>query len=332
MTARGTARAPGGRRAFLLTARAMVSVTLLFGLTIVLEPSHVVERLTDMRLEWVVAALAVSVAQVVGSAWRWRYTAGRLGLELPMARAVPEYYLATFLNQVLPGGVAGDVSRAWRHAREADARASVQAVAFERLSGLIVMSVVAGASALLLVGDVTARARAALLLLVAALIVWGIAAGVRLRARPGASRLVVDLRRALVEERALLVQLGTSAAVVGSYVLVFVMASRAVRLDASGLLLAMLAGPVLMTMLVPLTIAGWGLREAAAGALWSAAGMTASDGVAVAVAYGLLVLLSSLPGAVVLIVSLLRREGRDRRARPSPAERDAPPADEPDRG
>ena len=61
-----------------------------------------------------------------------------------------------------------------------------------------------------------------------------------------------------------------------------------------------LVAPVLVTMLLPVTVAGWGLREGAAAALWHAVGLTAADGVAISVAYGLLVLVSSLPGLLFL--------------------------------
>ena len=60
--------------------------------------------------------------------------------------AVREYYLAMFLNQVLPGGVLGDVTRAWRHARLEDTGRAVRAVVFERASGQLVMTVVTGVS------------------------------------------------------------------------------------------------------------------------------------------------------------------------------------------
>ncbi|NNM34814.1 MAG: UPF0104 family protein, partial [Gemmatimonadetes bacterium] len=59
----------------------------------------------------------------------------------------------------------------------------------------------------------------------------------------------------------------------------------------------------------PISVAGWGLREGAAALLWSAAGLTTAEGVAVSVAYGLIVLLSTLPGLAVLLASLLRRSG-----------------------
>jgi len=139
-----------------------------------------------------------------------------------------------------------------------------------------------------------------------------------MRQRAEAPQLLVDVRRALLDGVALPVQLVTSTAVVASYLAVFVMAGRAVQLDTPALMLAMLAGPLLMTMLVPVTIAGWGLREVAAAALWSAAGLSPTDGVAVSVSYGLIVLVSSVPGAVVLGLTLLRSEDRDRTADPNP--------------
>ena len=80
-----------------------------------------------------------------------------------------------------------------------------------------------------------------------------------------------DLRRALLDGLAFPVQLSRSAAVVASYIAIFVMAGRAVQVDMSGLMLAMLAGPVLMSMLVPVTIAGRGLREGANASAWDAA-------------------------------------------------------------
>ena len=302
-------------RTLSLVARGVTSVALFVALGFFLEPRDVMARLVDMDPAWIFIALLLSIAQVIGSAWRWRFTAGRLGLELPMPRAVSEYYLAMFLNQVLPGGVVGDVSRAWRHAREADTRASVQSVAFERLSGLIVMSVVAAVSALLLLGDVSAGAQMGLGLLILTGLGCALWTAGRARARPESSQLMHDLRHALLEGVAFPVQLSSSAAVVASYIAIFVIAGRAVRVDMSGSILVMLAG--------------WGLREVAAATLWSAAGLTASDGVAVSVSYGLLVLVSSLPGAAILGFTFLRSGGPGRRRDPNREERAEPKADAP---
>ena len=50
-------------------------------------------------------------------------------------------------------------------------------------------------------------------------------------------------------------------------------------------------------MAVPMNIAGWGPREGVAAWAFAAAGLSATQGVATAVVYGVMVLVASLPGA-----------------------------------
>ncbi len=128
--------------------RLVVSLGALIGLGWYLDAAGLASRLLTLQPEWVAVGLVISVVQVAASAWRWRFTAGRLGIDLPFRDALREYYLATFLNQVLPGGIAVDASRAWRHARRrqriaASPGPAVRAVILERASGQALMTVVA---------------------------------------------------------------------------------------------------------------------------------------------------------------------------------------------
>jgi len=263
------------------------------------DTTRVLERLVQWSPGWLVAALAISVLQVVLSAWRWRFTAARLGLELRLPRAVSEYYLATFLNQVLPGGVLGDAGRAWRHARISDtAGPAVHAVILERASGQLVMLVVAGVALFQLPQLVVHLPPAAVVLVPGFALVavgWGLGSRARLLAN-----FRRDLLRGLLAPTALAFQLVTSLAVVATYLIVGVLAARAVGIDTAIAQLLVLLPLMLLAMLIPLSVSGWGFREAAAALLWPLAGLPAADGVAIAVAYGLLVLVASLPGAVVL--------------------------------
>ena len=58
--------------------------------------------------EVLAAAVAITLATTVLTAWRWTWVARRLGLRLGLRRAVAAYYRSQLLNQVLPGGVAVD--------------------------------------------------------------------------------------------------------------------------------------------------------------------------------------------------------------------------------
>jgi hypothetical protein len=78
----------------------------------------------------------------------------------------------------------------------------------------------------------------------------------------------------------------------------------------------------LLAMVVPLSVAGWGLREAVAAIAWPLAGLAAVDGVAISIVYGVLVLVSSLPGVWVLLV----RRGAARSAIRAPAAAGPPAA------
>jgi hypothetical protein len=62
-----------------------------------------------------------------------------------------------------------------------------------------------------------------------------------------------------------------------------------------------------------MSIAGWGPREGAAAWAFGSAGLGAAQGAGVAVAYGLMVLVATLPGAVLLVAGR-----RSRRADPPP--------------
>ena len=300
--------------------RAVVSLCLLVGLAWWLEVGTVVSRLAGMRPSWVLLALAISIAQVVVLAWRWSFTARRLGVDLPFLVAWREYYLSIFLNQVLPGGIAGDVTRAWRQARSRDhlreaSGPAVRAVVFERLSAQVVMTTVAVLSLLFL--PVTVGRNSGSVMVGAGLLSAGIVVAVFVWVHRQSSvgsltgRVIAEVGAAHLSPSAFTAQLISAIIVVSTYLITYLVAAKAVGVETPPLVLLPLVGPVLMSMLIPVTVAGWGLREGVAAILWGAVGLTAGDGVVVSVAYGLLVLLGSLPGAGLLLASV-GRSFRDR--------------------
>jgi len=333
-----------------LLLRGVVSLGVLALLVWILDLERVPAMLLQMDPLWILPALGITVLQTTLSAWRWCFTASRLGMHLPLGVAVREYYLGTFLNQILPGGVMGDVTRAWRHTRSGHGSPgpgpAFRAVILERASGQLVMVAVAlyslgmvrqvreavggarwsgfadpplpasmGGPGLLLGGVLAASLVTAGTLRRRRRVKNGPIPGERVSARRA---IWTDTRKALLSPRALPLQLGSSLLVVGSYLAVYLLGARALGIETPLPLLLPLVAPVLMAMLLPLTLAGWGVREGAAALVWTAAGLPASEGVAISVAYGLLVLVSTLPGLPVLAGVISRARGPDRRGGPSP--------------
>ena len=86
----------------------------------------------------------------------------------------------------------------------------------------------------------------------------------------------------------------------------FLIAARTAGVSASVSRLLPLALLAILAMVLP-SIGGWGPREGATAWVFAAAGLGAGRGAATAVAYGVMVLAASLPGALVLVVAWVAR-------------------------
>ncbi|WP_082574469.1 MULTISPECIES: lysylphosphatidylglycerol synthase domain-containing protein [unclassified Nocardioides] len=90
------------------------------------------------------------------------------------------------------------------------------------------------------------------------------------------------------------------------HVLVFLVAARAAGTDASLVELLPLALLVMLAAAIPFNVAGWGPREGVAAWAFAAAGLGAAQGATVAVLYGVLALVATLPGGVLLARGVAR--------------------------
>ncbi|WP_148862548.1 lysylphosphatidylglycerol synthase transmembrane domain-containing protein [Marinobacter fonticola] len=292
------------------------TLAILAGAVFAFGQTDLVSRLANLSLTAVALALALFTVQVGLSAWRWRFTARQLGLSIDGVNAVREYYLATFINQVLPGGVLGDANRALRHGKSTQRPTeAIHAVMIERLSGQIVLALLAGAVWFMtpvtspespLVWEIGGVGSTALI--IGVLIVLTLVAllfRARLRAFAGAFRHALWV--GLIKPRVLIVHLVSSVIVVGSYVLAFVVLGWGMEAAMPLSVLVPCVLCLLLVMAIPVTVAGWGIREGVAGALWLWAGYPAEEGLALSIAYGTLFMISSLPGALFLALSLIPR-------------------------
>jgi uncharacterized membrane protein YbhN (UPF0104 family) len=226
--------------------------------------------------------------------------------------AVAAYYRAVFLNLVLPAGVAGDVHRGVSHGREVnDVGRGMRAVVWERAAGQFVQ--VALAIAVLLVLPSPVRSSMPFVAIAAVMVVLGVVSAGRMRAKGRHSRLtriwntvVTDVRDGVLRRNALPAVVVASTVVFIGHAATFLVAARTVGVVAPLSKLLPLALLALLAMVLP-SIGGWGPREGATAWVFAAAGLGADRGAATAVAYGVLVLVASLPGAAVLVVGWLPR-------------------------
>jgi uncharacterized membrane protein YbhN (UPF0104 family) len=272
----------------------------------IFEGSEALQMLARAEPWWLAASFFALTLQTGLSALRWRLTAEQLGISLTRGEAIKEYYLAQLVNQALPGGIAGDASRAVRARVQAGLMASSQAVLLERFAGQValvgVMFVGLGLAVLQpgglswLTGLALGGGLALFIALVGVFTLVWIA-----RSSTGRfGRVLVSLseaaRVALLAPSVLWRQIWLSLATALCNVAGFTFAAWAIDSDLPVLTSLALVPIILMAMLIPLTISGWGVREGAAIALFPLAGLAAVEGLAASVTFGLLFLAATLPG------------------------------------
>ncbi|MGH3383565.1 MAG: lysylphosphatidylglycerol synthase transmembrane domain-containing protein [Nocardioidaceae bacterium] len=273
-----------------------------------------VTGLRSLDASTLVLGAALAVPATVACAWRWHLVARRLGVGVGLGPAVASYYRSQFLNTALPGGILGDVHRGLHHGREVgDTGRGLRAVAWERLAGQVVLAVLALLVLLLLPSPVHRSVPVVL----GAVVVGFVAAALLARHVPQ-TRPTSPLRRMLRAVRddvqcGLMVRriwpgvVLASTTAVALHLSTYVVAARAVGATTSLVTLVPVALLVLVAAGLPLNVAGWGPREGMAAWSFGAAGLGVEQGVATAVAYGAIVLVANLPGAVVLGVAAWRR-------------------------
>jgi glycosyltransferase 2 family protein len=220
---------------------------------------------------WLALAVLALSLQTVLSALRWKLTARQLGIRLDARQAIGEYYLSQVVNQSLPGGMIGDAGRAVRSRAQAGLIAAGQAVVFERLAGQIAMFAtlaVAFLATLAIPGGFEWPRW--LVAPVAILVAAGLSLPVLLHGATylprAAGRTVRNFRTALHAalgaRRALPGQIALSLGTTFCNLAAFTFCARAVGVELGLVATAALVPLILFTMLIPISISGWGCAKA----------------------------------------------------------------------
>ncbi len=322
----GTDRPAAARRhAWVTWARPACGIAIIGVLLARLGAEPFLAAVDDLTWWALASAVGITVVTTVCCAWRWNVVARGLDVDIRLRDAVAAYYRSQLLNLTLPTGVLGDVHRAVRHGRDVQALGrGVRSVVWERALGQGVQVVLTVALLLVLPSPVRPGSLAWAAVLVVVLVVVG---ALLARAAPGAHGGLVsraggavgaELRRILTRRAALPIVLSSTVVVMG-HVAVFLVAMRTAGVEAPVGQRLSLALVVLLVAALPASAAGWGPREGAAAWAFGAAGLGAATGVTVAALYGVMALVATVPGALVLVA-----DRRPRRQPSAPTETGGP--------
>ncbi|KAF0110632.1 MAG: hypothetical protein FD149_2628 [Rhodospirillaceae bacterium] len=271
------------------------------------------QRLLTIETGALAWALLLIIGQVVIGALRWREVLEALGTGLPAVQVVRIVYIAIFFNLVLPGTVGGDAVRMWK-ARQAGlgVAEAIDSVILERVATVLGLLLLAGVTAPLLshrIDDTT------VLYVFPALALAGVAGtGVMLGldrllplgdgwGRRSLARLAHDARAVFLRGRpAVSVLLYSIIGHINLAGVVFMLAQGLV-LEATFLDCVLLVPPVILLLTLPISIAGWGVREQAMITAFGFIGVSAENALALSILFGLVTMAGAVPGGVLWLAA-----------------------------
>jgi uncharacterized membrane protein YbhN (UPF0104 family) len=271
-------------------------------------------RLGSLDWRWIALIIILLCLQIPLAALRWREIVAVCGAQISTNAALRFSFIGIFFSQVLPSTVGGDAVRVWLLARGgAGWSTSIYSVLIDRLVGVSALAIIVVAClpwTLNLIHDPAARATLAM-------IGFGALAGATVFLALGAQHLRVLERWWLTRHLAAASRLAwrlcrsTAAARVAAlsfliHLLTVLVAWGAARsahatIDFTQVLFLFL--PVMLIATVPISIAGWGLRESAMILAFSYAGLAEGDGLIVSLLYGAATLAVGAIGGVVWVAS-----------------------------
>ena len=308
---------PGKRRGFpwSLLVKAAITAGLAYFVVTKVDLQVVGDHLGDLDAVWLAIAVLATLALYGFSCVRWHFILRGIEAPLKLRQVTAFFAIGLFFNQALPSSIGGDALRIWR-VFGAGQRLSkaVSSVLLDRSLGFASLFTVAAfglpTSFVLLAGQPLRWALPLFILgMVVALTLMLLFDRLVPRRLAGKKpwRWFIDLAR---DGRAVLLHPGlfVVTAVVGlagSLASVFAAYALAralgLPLDFSA---AIFTVPLLLTLIaVPVSLAGWGLREGLAIFLFGLVGVSHDGALALSILMGLLGVVLSLPGGLVWLLT-----------------------------
>lgn len=326
--------AASGPRSWLVPAfKAVVSVALLAVLFSRVEAARLWSVARDASIVWLAAALGLYLVMILVSAWRWNLLLEAQRVRLPLSDLTSSFLVATFFNNFLPSNIGGDVIRIADTAPAAGSRTrATTIVLIDRGLGLLGLVLVAAIGASVASRIDTASVGVGPEVLWTGFGLAAIVATPALLMPNGFMKLLQPLRvlhPVWVDERltrlrdalarfrnepGALITCFAGAVVVQAVLVAFYAAVAASMRIPIGLAeLAVIVPITFIVQMVPVSMNGFGVREATFGFYFTRLGLPLESALLVSFVGAAVIMFFSLSGGLVYLLRL-RRQARPRSA------------------
>jgi len=266
----------------------------------------IINTIKLVNIDYIILIIFISLIQYILSAYRWKYISKYTNLNISFINSIKFYYISTFMNNILPGGIMGDIFRIYHHVDDKKEifriGRSFQSVVYERLSGqLMLLSFFILSLGLYFIIHQKYIAFAYLFLpLIVAFYFLKYIFNNKLRKyirskHYGNNFLTVFTGEVFWRHTVL------SFFVMMSYIFIYIISAVSLGVSIDYFSFLVFTPIILFSMTLPVSIGGWGVREFAALLISFLLGLSASLSISVAIMYGILNLICSLPGLYFLV-------------------------------
>lgn len=262
----------------------------------------------------VLLALVLMQAQIALGAVRWGLVLRALDAVFRWTSTATVYYIGVFFSIVLPGAVGGDAVRMWFSRRAGLSLATaVNSVALERAMTVFALVLLVCLTQPILIARIPDMPGTWVFPVLLAVCVIGILVLAALDKLPlslhrwklvrGLVQLAGDTRKLFFHPAW---SLGTLlVALIGHINLSLAVYVLAIGLDLDVHVLdtLVLVPPVILIMTLPISIAGWGVRETAMVTAFGFVGVAADGAIVLSIIFGIVTMVTALPGGLVFLLA-----------------------------
>jgi hypothetical protein len=309
------------RQFLILVTRIVVSLALLYLALRGINFAAIQSRLSQINLLWIAFAVLVTIFQIFIGALRWREISALCHAPLTDMQAFRYNMIGSFFNQTLPSSIGGDAVRLWLVNRTgAGWRAATYSILTDRAVGLIALALIIVASLPWSYNMIADRnGRLALVFVDFAALSGGLAFLLlgylpwswlkswwptkHVHACSVIANQLIFSRRSGPKIAVLSLSIHVLAVVIAWC------AVRSIAAPADFEQLFMLTPPIMLITMMPISIAGWGVREATMMVAFGYAGLVPSDGTVVSILFGAVYFIVGALGGLVWIFSAEKAAG-----------------------
>jgi len=299
------------KRVGVISLKAGITLGLFYALVTRIDLNATVGLMAATDWRSVLGMVGVMVLQVIVAVFRWYRIMISKGVHISVRRSARYFWLGLFFNQLLPSSIGGDAIRGYCLVRDGQSvgRATLS-VLLDRIlgmAGLVVLIALAIPYAMNLINNPEMQwgMMSALLVVIAGFIAilfidiftrrfssW--------RVMKGLTTLASDARQLLGSRQGLGLVLFSVLIHILSIVVVGMLSSAlSIKVDWIALIIIVPITTLLIT--IPLSIAGWGVREGVMVVGLGYVGIAPEEALALSILYGLLTLVVALPGVLAWI-------------------------------